>query len=237
MTEPKRKSRKFLRIMAFGSVLIIAILVVAHFAWKYSGSNTWRLIQEKNGVQIYALKVPGATLEQFRAVFRIKTTLNRIVATMTDHSTEGCRKFVPGCIAGPVLKEMDPQSLSFIQSYRVVFKSYLSFLAPRDFVGRGQFSQDPQSKVLVADFLTLPGLVPDDPCCVRVTNMHNVWRFTPLGDGQVEVEWSANYDPGLPYWAFNLLSPVGLPAFRARSERVFNNEKYRHQQFAWIKER
>ncbi len=233
MTEPTKKSRKILKILTFGCVLVIAALVVAHFAWKYSGSNTWKLIQEKNGVTIYALKVPGATLQQFKAVFRIKTTLNRVVATMTDHSTEGCRKFVPGCIAGPVLKEMDPQNLNFIQSYRIVFKR---FFAPRDFVGRGQFSQDPQSRVLVADFLTLPGLVPLDPCCVRVTKMHNTWRFTPLGDGQVEVEWVANYDPGLPYWAFNLLSPIGLPAFRARAERVFNSEKYQHQQFAWIKE-
>jgi len=237
MTEPKRKSRKILKILAFGSVVIIAILVVAHFAWKYSGSGKWRLVKEKDGVQIYALKVPGATLEQFKAVYRIKTTLNSIVATMTDHSTEACRKFVgPGCIAGPVLKEMDSQDLTFIQSYRIVFNGPLRFLAPRDFVGKGQFSQDPQSKVLTADFLTLSGLVPVDPCCVRVTNMHNTWRFTPLGDGQVQVEWAANYDPGIPYWAFNALQPIAIPQLRRRTQRVFNLEKYRHQQFAWLKE-
>src|SRR5258706_169513 len=132
MTEPKRKSRKILKILALGSVLIIAILAVAHFAWK--------------------------------------------------------------------------------------------------------FSQDPRSKVLIADFLTLPGLVPLDPCCVRVTNMHNTWRFTPLGDGQIQVEWVANYDPGIPYWMFNALQPVAIPQLRRRTERVFNLEKYRHQQFAWLKE-
>ena len=60
---------KVLKVLSFGSALVLAILLVAHFAWKYSGSNKWELEINKNGVQVYALKSPGFTLKTIQGCY------------------------------------------------------------------------------------------------------------------------------------------------------------------------
>jgi hypothetical protein len=234
MAQQRRASRKVLKVLSFG-VLVVAVLAVAHFVWKYSGSNKWELMQEKNGVKVYALKAPGSTRKQFKGVIRLKTTLNRVVTTMTDTTTAGCRQFVPGCVSGPVLKPWDSQSLSYIQLYRIVFKRW-TLISPRELVGKAQFSQDPRTKVLLVECTALPDMIPPDPCCVRMRDMTNTWRFTPLGHGELELEWVGNYDPGIPYWIYNFFAPRGIPTFLPRLQRVYNKEKYGHTEFAFIKE-
>ena len=235
MTQPRRTSRKVEKALLFGSALVLAILVVAHFAWKYSGSNKWELIQEKNGVKVYALKVPGATREQFKAVGRIKTTLNQVVATMTDTSADACKQFVPGCVGGQILKPWDSQSLNVIQAFRVDLPR--TPFSSREYVIKTQFSRDPQSKWLMVECTALPGVIPPNACCVRVTDMHNSWRFTPLENGELELEFLQNADIGAPYWLYNRITRASLSRLPAHAERVFNKEKYAHAEFAWLKER
>ncbi|HYK05697.1 MAG TPA: hypothetical protein VE974_28365 [Thermoanaerobaculia bacterium] len=215
----------------FGTALIMATLAVAHFAWKYSGSNKWELVQDKKGVQFYELKVPGETRKQFKVVGRVKTTLNRIVATMTDTSPKACAQFVPGCVGGEILKQWDSQSLNYVQSFRINFKRVFS---PREMVIKTQFSQDPQTKALLIECTAVPA--PPNDCCVRVSDVNNTWRYTPLGNGQLQVEFVSNYDPGVPYFIYNRIIPRGLTGIPRHVERVFNKEQYGQTEFAWLNE-
>ncbi|HEX6100287.1 MAG TPA: hypothetical protein VF432_28495, partial [Thermoanaerobaculia bacterium] len=61
--------------MLYAAGLVVVVLTVAHFAWKYSGSNEWELWRDthvtpaynKKGVRllpvkVYKKKVPGKTL-------------------------------------------------------------------------------------------------------------------------------------------------------------------------------
>jgi hypothetical protein len=240
MTEPGKKPRKIVRILSIGVVLLVAILVIAHFAWKYSGSNQWELMREVNGVRIYSLKTPGATREQFKAVGRVKSTLNRVVALMTDTSPDACKQFVPGCIGGAIVKPWDPQNLSVTQAFRISFdgRGYprmFSVFSPRDLVIETKFTQDPKTRSLFVECTAQSGLIPPDACCPRLTDMHNTWRFTPVDNGELELEFVANYDPGVPYWMYNRMLPAGLPRLPHRVERLYNKDKYGHTEFAWLK--
>ena len=231
-TMPKKRLGKA-RVLSLASALVVAILVMAHFAWKYSGSNKWELARDKNGVQVYSLKVPGVAKKQFKAVTRIKTTLNRVAAAMTDTSSEACKEFFPSCISGDVLEPWSPQSQYFIQAFRVELPRPFS---PRDLVVKTEFSQDPQSKSMLVRCTALPDRLPENACCVRIKNMHNSWRFTPAENGEIEVEFSSNSESPVPYFLANLLAPTTGTRFLGRLEKFYNKEKYQHAEFAFAKE-
>jgi hypothetical protein len=231
MTQQKKVSRKIGKVLTYGGAFAVAVLVVAHFAWKYSGSGQWELWRDKKGVKIYSMKVPGSTRLHFKTVTQIHAKLDSIVAAMTDTTTEGCRNFIPTCTSGPVLKPWDAQSLNYVQAYRIGVKPPFS---PRDLVIKTQVSHDAKTRAVQMDMTAVPELVGTDSCCVRMTEMNNRWRFTPLDNGMVEVEFTQNDDPRVPYFMYNRAIPIGLTWLRRNTEQVFNKEKYRSAQFAFL---
>src|SRR5947199_1888486 len=64
-----------LKYAAFGGAIVLAILVAAHFAWMYSGSNQWELAIDQNGIKIYTLKARGQLVKRLKGVTQVKTTL------------------------------------------------------------------------------------------------------------------------------------------------------------------
>jgi hypothetical protein len=236
MTQPKRVLRRIGKFLGYTVALAVVVLATVHFAWKYSGSSQWELWRDKKGVAIYTMKVPGATRLQFKVVTRLRTTMDRAVAGLTDTSTEGCQHFVTGCISGTVFKPFDEQSLSYTQLYRI---SYEPRLIPKDlaFVNKVQLARDPRTKTVTATLDAVPELIPNDDCCIHMTELHNVWRFTPVGNGMIELVYTENdHPPYLPYWVYNRSLRRNHTWMRRNAEEAFNKEKYKNARFAFLRE-
>jgi hypothetical protein len=230
------RSGKLLR-MAIGVLLAVIVLSITiplarNLLWKYSGSGKWELELDKNGIKVYSSKSPGSNLKQFKGVIQIHSNLNRIVAVMMDTSTDGCRKFDPGCTVGEIVEPWNPKDLYWIQYYRSAF---VPPYAPRDFVLKTQFSQDPQSKAVMVRVTALPDMLPANSCCLRIRHINNTWRYTPLGDGKVEVEFLGDYDLGTPYYEFNRRTANNIYRLFSHLEKIFNAEQ-NPAQYAFIKE-
>src|SRR5260370_23964965 len=88
--------RRLAKFLFRVSVSIVVLLFFAQLIWRFSGSNQWELVQAKDGIKIYSLKVPGSDLLQLRAIGRINSTLSGVVAWMED--PDACK--VQGC-TGP----------------------------------------------------------------------------------------------------------------------------------------
>lgn len=232
---PRRILRTILKVLAYGSALVIAILITAHFVWKYSGSNQWVRVIDKKGVQVYTRKTSGSTLKDVKTVKRVKTTLHRAVAAMTSTDTEDCAEWGPGCVAVTTVQPWNPKELTYTQLYRMTYPSPYS---PREFLINAQVSQDPQSKIVLVDFTILPDALPRNKCCVRMTVFHDTWQFTPLEDGEVEVQLTAHLDPGIPYLMFNRFVPVAFYSFFNRGlDKYLNKEKFQQARFEGITEK
>src|ERR1051326_4737495 len=83
--------RKLLRIALVTGLILVVGYFTATAVWKRSGSGKWQLEIDKDGVQVYSKKSPGATLKEFRAVTKVKTSLQHVVAVFTDSSLQHCR--------------------------------------------------------------------------------------------------------------------------------------------------
>ena len=223
---------KIAKFVSLGALTLVAMLSIAHLAWKNSGSNQWELEIDKNGVKVYSLKSPGSVLKQFKGVTRIKTTLNRAVASALDPDLENCVDWNPSCVK---VQSVEPWNTQGQYLINFVKSNYPPPFSPRDNVVKIHVTQDAKSKAVLVEFIAAPDRFPKNDCCYRIPRMHNSWRYTPLENGEIEVEHIQNVDRGLPYIRSNRVTPNGVYRILLRIPQLLNKEKYHHASFDFIK--
>ncbi len=231
IVEPKRRFKKVLKALLYGGLEVAALLLAAHLLWKYSGSNEWKLLVDRNGVKIYELKAPGSTLKQFKVVTHVKTTLNHSIAPMVLTDLATCAEWVPGCDSMEVIEHWNPQEMNSWWMWGIDAPFPFS---RREFLLRTQVTPEPQNNAVRVDNVAFPDKLPRNPCCFRVTDMHNTWRYTSLGNGEVEVELVQHMDPGIPYFLFNRMAVGGLYEMFSKMPVLLNEEKYQNVRFEFI---
>jgi len=222
--KPKTRLRKLGKILFRVSVSVVVLVFFAQLIWKFSGSNQWKLIQEKDGVKIYSLKAPGSDLLQFRAIGRIHSTLPGVVAWMRD--PDAC--VIQGCTGSYEIQRAGEQ-LQY---------NYFQY-GKRDFVTVAYVYQNPDTKQVVVNVSAAVDKVPPRDGYFRITNLNNTWRITPVENGQVEIQIENNMDPGgyVPNVLFNMRRPKGMYHILTHLESWVAKDKYQNAKFDFIKEK
>ncbi|RYE52753.1 MAG: hypothetical protein EOP48_15815, partial [Sphingobacteriales bacterium] len=179
--------RKFFVFLGYTLLAALVVAVISHFVWKYSGSNEWEFDKEVDGVKVYTLKTPGSVLKKFKIVGVFRSKLAGIMKVMRDPDT--CDDV--GCVESYVIDKTNyPQFMHFTFKYPLP-----SPFKTREYVVLSEFRQDPQTKAIYVDFKAAPDRIPpNDGCCVRVRHMHDIWMYTPLPNGDVQVEFILDID-------------------------------------------
>jgi hypothetical protein len=229
VAKPRTRLRKVGRGLVIAFVSLLAVYFVARLALRFSGSNQWELIRNENGVKIYTLKQPGNDLKLVKGVVRVRSTLSAAVAWLSDGDT--CKE--SGC-HGEKNIEAKEEELQY---------AYMRFDLPfmfktRDVVLRIHFDQLPRTKEVWAAYIATPEKEPLHDCCLRITNMSNYWRLTPVGNGIIEMEYVMNMDWGgfFP----DPLSNIGRPQFLYSGmkdlQKYVSREKYQNIRYSYIQE-
>lgn len=233
--QSKGQTKKF---FLWGFLLLILILVATYFIWKNSGSGQWSLELDKDGIQVYSMKTPGSTLKKFKAVKIADYTVSHLVAGMLDETVETCAKWIPGCNSVEHIEPWNPQTLSNTLLWKV---ELFSFLSPVELMVHAQYSQDKQSNEAFIRFTVLPDLTPKNACCDRLRHMDNTWRYTPLENGKVQIEFVQDFAMGemlnglMPDTLFSLFGPYLMYDFFANDlPRVLDNDKYRTAKLDYV---
>lgn len=179
--------KKALKFASLAIVSLAVLLLVANLVWRFSGSNQWELVQDKNGVKVYSLKTPGSELLQIKGVVQVHSTLGGLVKFMQDPNV--CADY--GCYESYTVERVDDQ-LQYV-TFRMDFPRPFQ---TREFVVRTQVHQDAHTKEVLLEYAAAPDKMPANACCFRVTDMNNTFRFTPRGNGQVDVEYVMNMNEG-----------------------------------------
>ena len=227
---PKAWVKRPLNILTLVSLSLVSLFFVARLIWRFSGSNQWEFVQEKNGVKVYSLKAPGLDVEQVKGIVRVRSTLAGIVKFMQDPDV--CNDI--GCYESKMLDRVDDQLQYFSFRYHYPFPFHA-----REFVVRAQFYQNPHTKEVFLEYAAAPDRVPPNDCCFRITDMNNTWRFTPLENGQVEIEYTVNMNDGgfVPDLLLNMKRPQVMFAILPRLQGLLDKEKYQSAKFDFIKEK
>lgn len=211
--QAKPRRRRWARALIYGGALLAIVVFAANVLWTLSGSNQWTLEMEQDGVKVYSLKAPGAYNKQYKAVMRGKFTLNQLVAGLIENSTaDNCKHHIPGCMDVQVIQPWNPRTMSDTVLWKLQLPAPFS---PRETLIRSQISQDPATRVVTVDVIAAPNAAPRNPGTVRLTHMQNRWRYTPVGNGETEIEFLQDIDMGgfFPAFLLNLAGAQQTYAF------------------------
>lgn len=194
---PARKKGRIKRFLLRSLLVLVAAAVVAHFGYKYTGSDEWHALPEKDGVKVFWQKPAGTTIVKYKGTTRFRSSLTSITRFMQDPTTcddVGCTDYV-------VLDNVSPQVqyMSFVYNYKPFNK--------RQFVVKVDVSQDPKTKEVKVHYLGDPDRIPPNECCIRVPHMNNLWTFKPAANGEIDVEYIVDmYEGGMiPYFVYSTI--------------------------------
>jgi hypothetical protein len=234
--KPKRSSGRLTRILMYMAYAALA-LAVLEWIRVASGDNDWQLEIDEDGTQIYSLKSPGVSIKKIKGVTTYKASLSNMIAPFIDESIqENCKEWLPTCVEYKILSSWDPQLRRNIQLWTVeIFPPFKN----REILLRGTINQDKATKVVTIDNIAAPNTIPPNDCCVRLSHVHNVWRYTPLGNGEVRIEFTQDLDMGgfFPDFLLNLGGPDEL--YKMLHDDMpgwLNQERYRSAKLDFIRE-
>lgn len=225
--KPKGRVKRFL---LGGMLVLVAVAIVAHLTWRYSGSNQWQKIGERHGVTFFSMKSPGANIKKFKAVWKIRSKLSRFVMFALEDDSD---------IEAGFYDQRDIERHGDQLSWTKWKQRFSPYMQPREFVIKNQFSQDPNTKAVFYSVTATPDKIPPDDCCVRIARMTNTWRLEPLNNkGDIAVEWFVNMDIGgaVPYFVQNVVQPEGMRHFAPTVQRLLDREIYKNAKYDWIQE-
>lgn len=135
-------------------------------------------------------------MKEFRAVMLVDGNVDMAVALITDH-TRFCEWF-DRCGEARLIQTVAGGSVNYIVSKQP------AVVSDRDLYVRSILRRDPASGATTIQLEGLPQFAPAKPGLVRIPMLRGFWRFSPAGDGKIEVVYQVHADPG-----------GGIPAFIA----------------------
>ena len=161
----------------------------------------WDLRRERDGIVVYTARVPDSPHAAVLSSTIIENVrLSALVALIQD--APACAEWAPQCAASHVHELIsDTEALVYTHND-------LPFpVRDRDVLARVRWQQDTDSLAVSMHSQATVGILPETDDKLRLTEARATWRFTPLGDGRVEVANFAHINPGssLPGWVTNML--------------------------------
>lgn len=216
------------KIFLYFLLSVFLVLFAIHLKWKYSGSGQWEFVGERDGVKVYSLKSPGSVLAKYRGVTDVNAELTAVVAMMQDNDISG----ELGLMSSRVLNKQDDQFFyaTFKGEFPKPFKT-------REYVIQNQFYQNPHTLEVLYEVSAVPSKLPPNDCCFRVSDMNNLWHFTPKEDGVLEMAWTLDMFEGgfIPYFMSNFVHEEICYLTMPRMQEMLDREKYQNVEFSFIK--
>ncbi|CAN7392664.1 hypothetical protein LJR230_002310 [Trinickia sp. LjRoot230] len=240
--QTKRRARlgRLARGIALTVPVLVTLVVIANWLWLIGGSGKWVPKVDRDGVRIYTMKTPGSPVLKVRGVARFKQfSLSNHIAPLLDESIQNpadCAKWVTGCLGYRILEHWSARTQRNTTMWTV---SLFAPFSPREMLLQGQVRQDPKTRVVTLENFAAPNALPPNPCCVRLEHLDNLWRYTPLPDGSIEVDVLYDLDMGgaFPQLLQNLHAPDIVFGLLSKDiPKLLNQPRYRNAHLTFLDE-
>lgn len=187
----------------YKNVFSIITLLLVFLAGR--GQENWKLKSDKDGIKTYSRKLADSKINAVKVESVFPASLSQFVAVIQD--VRSYDNWIYNSKSTRIIKQVSPAE--------VYYYSEVIFPWPttnRDFVSQVVIHQHPRTKVVTVNANNVTGYVPEISNIVRITRSNAKWTITPLGSGQVKVDYILQVDPGggLPSWLINPFASKGV---------------------------
>ena len=209
-------------IRLFGLSLAIVFLV-----GPVSAETDWKLLKDKNEIQVFTRDVAGSAYDEFKGVATIEASLASTLGVLDDVSA--CPEWIDYCDSSIVLDDNGYDERHVYQINDLPFPA-----ANRDVVTKVVTSYDVATGVITVNMTDVPDYYPRGKQ-TRVTRSVGFFQLTPVTASTIEVVWQHHVEPGgiLPAFLANSMI-VDLPFNSLQAMRsLVQKDKYQRLQIEY----
>ncbi len=193
--------------------------------------NPWKLKKDKNGIKVFFRDGEGTKIKELRFETTVKASLSSIVALLDD--IPGYQNWVYKSTRSSMVERVSPTEMYYYEEINFPWP-----MSNRDVIAHSTLRQDPVTKIIESNSVSAHTLLPENDGIVRITILDFRWKFTPVEDGVVNVDYYLKSDPGgiIPAWLINLAIDQGPLKTMEKFKELLENKKYKNVQLAYIDE-
>lgn len=191
----------------------------------------WKLAKEKNGITMFTRDSDKTQIKEFRAVASIDSDLSTLVAIFLD--IPAMEEWVRDCKSSQLLEEKSDQELLYYMEVKAPFP-----FDNRDLVQHLVVQQNSASREVTISLRNRPDYIGSKNNIVRMPVADGFWKFKPLGNGKIDLQFQYESDPGggIPAWIVNsFIVDSPLASISSLKEQV-NKPRYRDAEISWIED-
>ncbi len=197
-------------------LITISIIVLFIFSsFSQATDNTWQLIEDENGIQVYILEASSSSIVKAKTRTIVKASLEDVKKTLDD--IEHRHEWVPFLKKSKALTQ-------YADKQRI---EHSHFSAPwpasdRDFVYKIELASASNQQLVYKMQSVESVFMPVDEDMIRADLYESIYTLTVIDKSTTEVELTFHADPKgwLPNWIINIIQRV-LPY------KILNNLKAR----------
>ena len=202
------------------------------FCLSFSTSSlAWTLEHKSDGIEIFTKQMQNSDFKAFRGTVTVNSSLLNVVAHHVD--LQAMPEWLQDCKKSELISSANGRDFYIYQQTDAPWP-----VSDRDYVLHMHFEQDPANYVVTISFEATQAFKKSDNDCVPVSKLEGYWRFTPLQDNKVLIEYETYADPSgdIPSWlanAFVVDQPLGT--LKKLKERVENKQYPLPEMFNYIR--
>jgi ribosome-associated toxin RatA of RatAB toxin-antitoxin module len=225
----KKYSRKLPVKKLYTSILILFILI-SHPLRSSADSTDWTLQKNENGISVYTRLTQGSHLKEVRVVNVVSSSLSSLIALLLD--VKNYPNWIYGCSEASILNVINDH-----EQYQYQVTDVPWPVSDRDVASHFKIEQDAATKIVTVINTGKPGYIPEKKDRVRVQHFQSNYKFTPLPDGKVKVEFELFVDPGgnVPAWLIN--SNIVTAPYKTTVAMIKQLPGYQNASVAFITEK
>ena len=159
----------------------------------------WKLKKDKKNIKIFIRNSEGPNITEIRALSTVHASVEVLVETIYD--IDSYPEWVSNLETAEVLETVSKREIYYYYQADVPWP-----FSNRDDVMRFVMEEDPESGAVKIILSGHPDYIPEKDKIVRLTLNKGYWKFTPLSNGETEIDYIffTNEGKGYPNWLVNM---------------------------------
>ena len=165
----------------------------------FQSEPEWELKKEKNNIKVFIRYSEGSNVKEIRVITSVKASVEELVETVYD--IDSYPEWVSNLETAKILETVSEREIYYYYQADVPWP-----FSNRDDVMRFVMEENSDNEGVTIIISGHPDYIPEKDKIVRLTLNKGHWRFTPLLNGETEIDYIffTNEGKGYPNWIINM---------------------------------